>query len=416
MRWVKSGTDGAFSLPADPGSELTVAAPGYATRRNLKPGAASGSEFRLEPDPALATGLFHLDFEALRPGGNYTEAELRTDLRAVNGIGFADDARNPTEAGNRASIDPDMSVGGKGASLKVRFPKNMLKSAASGIDARIPLSGGKPVDFSRIRELYLSYWVRFSDNFDFGKCGGKLPSLGGDYDLDNGRWKGRIMWRAGGSIQFYPELLGRNDSFESDSDRFWGVSVSQGKSLCADRYTPYLGSPGWHNIELHYKFETPGKTDGVFEGWVDGVRGHKATNSERFGLWLPADPANGIRINYLLLSTFLGGSDTADYAMAEDTYAWFDEFKVAEHRIDEFGKFSGSIGLADGRPGRFRNRLFAVPEGNGRFRLGGHGDWKVYAHSGRLVAQGSGDRLDLSASPHGLYFVQADHGSARILR
>jgi hypothetical protein len=143
------------------------------------------------------------------------------------------------------------------------------------------------------------------------------------------------MWRKNGAIQFYPELKGGEDRFDSDADRFWGILEKDGRASCTDEYTKYLTNGTWHNIELHYKFETPGKNDGYFEGWIDGGKGYKRTSSEKFGFWRPARDPNSITINYLLLSIFLGGSD-ANYFQSSDVFAWLDEFKVSTKRINDF--------------------------------------------------------------------------------
>lgn len=58
--------------------------------------------------------------------------------------------------------------------------------------------------FKESSELYLAYWVKFEDGFDF-ILGGKLPGLSGSANLDENKkvWKGRLMWRQGGDIEFY---------------------------------------------------------------------------------------------------------------------------------------------------------------------------------------------------------------------
>ena len=262
---------------------------------------------------------------------------------------------------NQVSLDKN------GTSFKVRFPKGTLKTSGSGVDVRIPIAGTYKANTFKADDLYLSYWIKFSDNFDFTKCGGKLPSLGGDYVLDNGRWKGRIMWRNGGSIQFYPELFGKEDSFDSDADRFWGDQLENNGSICTNKFTPLLASEGWHNVELHYKFETPGKNDGYFEGWVDGDKTHKVTNSDKFGLWRPKDAADDITINYLLLSAFLGGSDLTDYAPLEDVYAWFDEFRISHTRINEYQKYKTITAVEPLKEGGLM--IFPNPSSSGSFFL-----------------------------------------------
>lgn len=339
--YAKTRSDGSFTIPGEAGTALTVAALGFETRRRV-PAADAPMDIRLQPDPALESSVFHLDFDHLRAGDHYSEPEAMADLHVANAAGLADASPNPDPSSSRAAVDPSVSVSGTGHSFKVRFPRGQLKTSGSGVDLRIPLQGTYKTNAFRASELYVSYWVKFSRNFDFSKCGGKLPSLGGDYARDGSRWKGRIMWRNGGSIQFYPEVAGGEDSFDNDADRFWGSQVREGGSICKDEFTPFLSRDRWHNIELHYRFETPGREDGFFEGWVDGGRGHKLTHSARFGSWRGSDTSDGMTINYFLLSAFLGGSDFAEYSPSEDTHAWFDEVKVSRQRINDYPRWSGT--------------------------------------------------------------------------
>ena len=334
--YTKTATNGTFTIAGTTATKLTVAAFKYETRRNITVTSTSNFQIILNTDTYLlnTNNVYHLNFDHFRPGNSYSEAELKKDLPVGNGAGFASSstaAANDPE--NRVSVDASIRVGTSGSSLKVRFPKNKLKTSASGIDVRVPLGESYKNNNFQADDLYISYWIKFSDNFDFTKCGGKLPSLGGEY-TDRSRWKGRIMFRRGGSIQFYPELEGSEDSFSSDFDRFWGVKEVDRGDICTNEFTPYLGDNQWHNIELHYKFETPGQNDGYFEGWVDGGLGYKRTNSDKFGFWRPTG-SNDISINYLLLSTFLGGSST-EYEQNQDVFAWFDEFKVSKNRINDF--------------------------------------------------------------------------------
>ena len=256
----------------------------------------------MQPDVLLQTDYYHISFDHLRAGDFYSKEELKDDFPVPSGIGFYE-AEDPTS--NRAFVDTEISVDANGQSLRVRFPAGQLKTANSGIDARIPLAKTyKDNDFNG-EELYLSYWIKFSDNFEFDKCGGKLPSLGGsDLGTRENLWKGRIMWRNGGSIQFYMELPHDEDGFDSDAERFWGEKEYDGGDICTNKFTSYLAAPGWHNIELHYKLDN-GTPTGLFEGWVDGDKGHKIINSEIFGFYRrQGEGLENLTINAILLSTF----------------------------------------------------------------------------------------------------------------
>lgn len=288
----------------------------------------------------FANMVYHITFDNIQATENYTKEQVIQDFKSNYGIGFWDGI-DPTS--KRSSIDSNYNLSGKGNSFRIKYPAHKLKTAESGVDTRIPLSGTASLNTFQSDELYLSYWIRFSDNFDFERCGGKLPSLGGsDFQSRENQWKGRIMWRAGGSIQFYMELPHEEDKIKNDSLRFWGKKEYDGGSICENRFTPYLSSQGWHNIELHYKLNNQGKNDGLFEGWVDGEKGHMIVNASVFGNYRPEDgKQNNLTINSILLSSFLGGSDST-YEMSEDTYMWIDEIKVSTQRINEFHLYQPS--------------------------------------------------------------------------
>jgi len=286
---------------------------------------------------SLAEDVIFIDFDDLQPTETYTKDQLIADFAANYGKGFYEGG---ADGSNRAAIDATQSVNGSGNSLRIRFPAGQLKTDDSGVDTRIPLAGTASNNTFAADELYFSYWIKFSDNFEFERCGGKLPSLGGADSLARtNQWKGRIMWRAGGSIQFYMELPHGDDGIDADSLRFWGDKEFDGGSICENRFTSYLTSTKWHNIELRYKLNTSGENDGLFEGWVDGGVGHKVVSSEVFGNYRPADGAQDkLTINSILISAFLGGSSD-EYRMAEDTYIWIDDLRVSTERINEYFKY-----------------------------------------------------------------------------
>ncbi len=332
--WAKTDKNGAFSLPGNDNTKLRIAALHCETIKSQTIGSGT---ITMSTDALIQkeNDVYHISFDHLRPGSSYTEKELKDDFEVGSGKGFF----NEKKIHDRAAVDYNESVDPGGVSIRATFPKKGVKTEFSGFDTRIPLGKTFKNNDFKSEDLYLSYWVKFADNFPFDKCGGKLPSLGGsDYNSRKNTWKGRIMWRRGGSIQFYMELPG--DGFNAtDDSRFWGDKVKEGSGICDFEYEPYLASPGWHNIELHYKFESAGKNNGLFEGWVDGVN-YDVQDAKVFNNYRPANRKD-ITINAILLSTFFGGGDNEDYWPPEETYAWFDEFRVSKTRINEYSKYNG---------------------------------------------------------------------------
>ena len=430
--YTKTNSEGNFVLQnSNNNTLLRVGALKYKTITST-----ASRNIILEPDPLLENDEYHISFDHIRVGDTYTKDELKTDFPTSHGIGFYDgQMRNGVkdEVQDRASIDYTNSIDPGGVSLKVKYPKGLLKPASSGVDTRIPLMNTFKDNYYEASDLYLSYWIRFSDDFDFNLCGGKLPSLGGSDPnapgkrRDENRWKGRIMFRRGGGIQFYMELPGEQEPADSASNenenelRFWGDRVVPGNDICTFEYENYLREKGWHNIELHYVLEsTPNGKDGLFEGWVDGVN-YDFVGSDYFNYY--RNPAASTRsgeiidrskitINHIMISTFLGGSNLDDYAPKDnDYYVWFDEFRVSKTRINEWDKYSNNtdttLSLNDFDVNVNNKNAFPNPSTD-VFNLPIKTDWEVFSITGvKVLSVKDTQTLNMSNISKGMYFAKA---------
>lgn len=410
--WTKTDVNGDFQLPGQQGDILKIGALHFQTNIGVEVISTSGKQYVLLEDELLSSDVYHISFDHLRPGDYYSKEELKHDFPVPSGAGFYQPGDETT---NRAFVDNTESVDQDGQSLRVKFPAGKLKTASSGVDARIPLAKTyKDNDFDG-NELYLSYWIKFSDNFEFDKCGGKLPSLGGsDLSLRQNLWKGRIMWRNGGSIQFYMELPHGEDGFNHDSLRFWGNKEFDGGNICSNKFTSYLRAPGWHNIELHYKLDD-GTPIGLFEGWIDGDKGHKKIRSDAFGFYRRnGEGLEKLTTNAILLSTFLGGS-SIDYEPIEDVYAWFDEFRVSRSRINEYEKYSNGIITGREWEENKEKKVYPNPSLNGLFYLSEDQEWAVYSLCGIKIMVGTTSVIDLSKASSGTYILTTHNGYERVV-
>ncbi len=420
--FVKTDRDGKFAINGNVGTKLRVGALRYDTKKAFVTTSANNQNIVMQKDPLLQSDVFHISFDHIRKGDGYSNAELRDDFNVAYSKGFyfprqEEDAldRGVVLDSDRASIDYNESRDENGTSIKVRFPAGGIKTESSGVDTRIDLEGVFNNNTYKSEDLYLSYWVKFSDNFRFDLCGGKLPSLGGStFNSSKDRWKGRIMWRKGGSIQFYMELPD-NKFTPTNDERFWGDLEEAGGSICDFSYTPYLSTPGWHNIELHYKFETPGRNDGLFEGWVDGEN-YSIMNASVFNNYRPNGTSReDITINSILISAFLGGSDIQDYTPTEDTYAWFDEFRVSTERIDEWDDYQDTT-LSTTQVERVKPLIaFPNPSKNGVFQLSQGEKWTVFNTLGQEISKGNGVNVDLSTVNKGLYFLIMENTTLKLV-
>ena len=158
--------------------------------------------------------------------------------------------------------------------------------------------------------LRISYYVRFSQNFDFVK-GGKLPGLFGGTATDGGEipdgtngFSTRYMWRTKGDGEVYAYL--------PTSDEH-GTSIGRGN---------WRFKPGtWHHLEQEVILNQPGSKNGRIRVWVDGKPVLDQSN-------LTFRSTDKLKIEGIFFSTFFGGSATS-WATPKSVYADFADFSVS---------------------------------------------------------------------------------------
>jgi len=196
--------------------------------------------------------------------------------------------------------------------LRVVYPKNSVTPSLSRKEG-VPVGGGQfladlgmpPADAMR-----LSYYLRFSENFDFVK-GGKLPGLFGGDEISGGEipdgtngFSTRLMWRRDGDGEVYAYL--------PTSDEY-GTSIGRG----AWRFAPGR----WYHIEQEVVLNEPGQENGRIRLWVDGAQ---VINRDDV-MFRTTDE---LKIEGIFFSTFFGGGDLS-WATPEDVYVDFAEFSVS---------------------------------------------------------------------------------------
>ncbi|WP_190801641.1 polysaccharide lyase [Leptolyngbya sp. FACHB-261] len=195
--------------------------------------------------------------------------------------------------------------------LRVRYPAG----SASPTVARqtgAPVGGAQffgGLGLAPSNRLRLQYYVKFSKDFDFVK-GGKLPGLFGGTVNDGRRipdgtngFSTRYMWRRNGAGEVYAYLPTSSEN---------GTSLGRGNW----RFKPGV----WQRLEQEVTLNTPGKSDGRIQVWVDGNLVLSANN-------LTFRTTENLRIEGILFSTFFGGGDPS-WATPEDVYVDFADFAV----------------------------------------------------------------------------------------
>jgi hypothetical protein len=248
------------------------------------------------PPPSAARTIFSQDFNAARLGA------YGPDALAAGWMGAAplDGVR---QGRTRVIEGPEAH---EGRSLRVLYPKGGVGASAGGALWHMRIG--------RFDDLYCSYYVRFGTDFDFVK-GGKLPGLAGGAANSGGRkptgadgWSARMMWLARGRVVQYVYHVDQPSNF--------------GEDFRWDRGGQRFFLPGtWHGVEHHIVINTPGRRDGVVQGWFDGVLALDRRDV-RFR------DVDTFAIDLFAFSTFFGGSDPT-WAPSKDEHITFDQFVIA---------------------------------------------------------------------------------------
>lgn len=250
---------------------------------------------------AQAATIFQQNFDA-SPLGTYTAARVEADWKGATP--YSAYRNNPT------GTIIEGSLAHSGRSLRIFYAKGSYSSSGAGW----PMSLG-----STYKELYASYWVMFQPSFAWVN-GGKLPGLcggacnsGGDVPTGFDGWSARHMWGSEGSLVEYVYHVGQPGQY--------GHNIG---------FTDTTLVPGrWYRIDQHIVMNTPGQSNGVLQGWIDG-RLAVDINNFRF------TETNALGIDIFDFSTFFGGGDSS-YAAEKDEYIYFDDFIVSTTPIGSSG-------------------------------------------------------------------------------
>jgi len=217
---------------------------------------------------------------------------------------------------NRGHIDNAFAKFGTN-SLRIDYPINTFGPTNSGAQA--------PLMVTPANQYYISYWVRFSDNFSWGNSnqGGKLPGLAG-----GGRCSGcatctglngfsaRLMWRPGGLLVLYLYHLDKVNPPCGDN-----IPLVVGGS------NYYITKGVWFNVIERVKVNTGTNHDGEVEIWINGQPALLKTGIQFV--------SNGDKVDALYFSTFHGGND-ATWAPTVSCKTWFDDIKISTNVNDIF--------------------------------------------------------------------------------
>jgi hypothetical protein len=194
--------------------------------------------------------------------------------------------------------------------------------------------GSRNLGIAPMKEAYFRYRVRFPHDMDFDPDG-KLPGLGGLPDDRGGwytssggtlrpdSWSARIHWRrAGGYGISHPYWDAYLYAAEIDGKPFdtWGhqIRFSTGMNGAGQALRVPVGE--WITVEFYVRMNTPGRADGAYKGWINGVQGVDLKNIR----WTTQGTAE---VNQIVAGTFVNNPGNRRTVRID-----FDEMSIAAPR------------------------------------------------------------------------------------
>ncbi|MBA7528342.1 hypothetical protein ES705_20525 [subsurface metagenome] len=221
-----------------------------------------------------------------------------------------------TNGSKRTSVAENYAHSGS-KSLQVFYPRGKYGPGETGHQA--------PCKLEAREEYYVSYWLRFSNNFSWGSDneGGKLPGLSGGERCSGGAicdgtngFTARFMWRKDGKAVLYLYHLDKPGKYGEDYDL-----------INPEKETIYFPKGEWVHIIERVKINSGSNKDGEVQVWFNGEEVLHIDNL-RFVL-------NGDKVDVFYFSTFHGGNDDT-WSPQNDSYIWFDDIVVSADRNDVF--------------------------------------------------------------------------------
>lgn len=230
--------------------------------------------------------VYRVGFDNWKQNTPYDSNRLRADFK--------------TESTNHMFKRSRIVPGYRGNGLEITHPAKCVGSSCTlWFQAPVPKSN----------EVLLSFKLKVQDGFTWVK-GGKLPGVCGGacntgFKTSSGYdgFSSRLMWREGGAIVSYAYHPGQRFNYGDDFP--WGRRLVQGK---------------WVRLSQRIVLNTPGKNDGVLEGFVGDTRVYGKYDVS----WRKT---SRLSIESFQFTTFFGG-DSMSWAPRSQQTMIFDDILV----------------------------------------------------------------------------------------
>jgi hypothetical protein len=246
----------------------------------------------IETDPV--EGFFHLNFSASSIG-KYDKNAIKRDWLGVLWANPNDRVNVMEENGNRF--------------IRVEYPQGGVGPSEGGAQWKVDFMDAFGTTYN---ELYVSYKLRFANGFNPVK-GGKLPGMYGGKGNTGGNssdgydgWSARMMWRPESASIFYV--------YHADMQGTYGDNFPWDNAGTPQQFS----TDEWIQVEHRIVMNTPGKKNGVLQGWYNGVLVFDKQDMQYRHI-------DDFAIDGFYFSTFFGGS-SAVWAPTQNEIIDFDDF------------------------------------------------------------------------------------------
>jgi hypothetical protein len=178
-------------------------------------------------------------------------------------------------------------------------------------------------------EAYFRYYLRLGENWDPTRDGGKLPGLAGTYGRSGwGARKsdGQNGWSTRGA--FFQQTAPPSPIAGLRALGSYVYHAGMGKRTYGETWGWNLGPTGlleknrWYSVEQHVRLNTPGRSDGVLQAWIDGQLVFSRTD-------LRYRDTEQLKIESVWMNVYHGGTEPAP----QDMTLYIDNLVVARRYI-----------------------------------------------------------------------------------
>ncbi len=226
------------------------------------------------------------------------------------------------ERGRRVKLAGGASE--RGGALQKALEVTVRKGKNKGLNRRYKF---KVHGIDEPEEAFFRYYLRLSRHWNSDISGGKFPGFAGTYGKAG--WGGRKATAEGGWSArgfFFSSANDQNDELRTPLGNYV-YHLDQTNRYGSDwvwseNGAALLENDRWYSVEQQVKLNTPGRSDGILRGWLDGRLVFEKTNLRFRG-------STALKIEEVWFNVYHGGGDPAP----RDLVLYMDNVVIARDYI-----------------------------------------------------------------------------------